>query len=237
MTAQAAINDQRSEPVRDFGPLRILIVDDASHIRTYVRRILEKSGFNQIAEASDGIDALEQVISFKANLVFLDIKMEPMNGLQFLKMVRSGETPIPRDLPVIVLTGAEDDAILGSALALDCDALLSKPTSYFEIGERIWRITSTKPSVRPSIAYKVITIPEMDECISTTTAPSDTQGHLTSRDKILAMDVGTVLNSYVRTVSGNILLASGTVLTKQYQDRLADIAKFTDIVFSKGEDD
>jgi two-component system chemotaxis response regulator CheY len=62
---------------------RILIVDDSGFARRTLRRILEGQGFT-VEEAADGNQALEKYAASKPDVVFLDIIMEGMEGLEVL---------------------------------------------------------------------------------------------------------------------------------------------------------
>jgi len=71
--------------------LKILIVEDDPGMRSFVRALLKKVGLEQIAEAADGEEALREFRQDGADLIFLDVNMAPMDGLEFLKAVRAGE--------------------------------------------------------------------------------------------------------------------------------------------------
>ena len=87
----------------DWSRLKVLVVDDEPFIRSFVVRLLGMIGIAQVAEAADGAEGLSKLPSFQPDLVVLDIMMEPMNGLQFLKTVRMGLGGAPYDQPVVCL--------------------------------------------------------------------------------------------------------------------------------------
>jgi two-component system chemotaxis response regulator CheY len=66
---------------------RILIVDDSSMSRRIVRRILESAG-HEVAEAADGMAALERYSLDRPDLVLLDLVMGGMYGLDVLEKLR-----------------------------------------------------------------------------------------------------------------------------------------------------
>src|SRR3954447_23755795 len=72
------------------APPRVLVVDDGSLIRLYYRQTLEAAGF-QVLEAINGIEALEKVLSERFDLVIVDINMPKMDGMSFLRALRSQE--------------------------------------------------------------------------------------------------------------------------------------------------
>src|SRR3954463_10405402 len=79
---------------------RILVVDDEAEIRRSVRMILEYEGYD-VQEASSGPEALALVEREAPDLVFLDIKMSGMDGLDALQRIRQTN----ESLPVVIISG------------------------------------------------------------------------------------------------------------------------------------
>jgi two-component system chemotaxis response regulator CheY len=71
---------------------RVLVVDDASLVRLYYRSALEAAGF-EVAEALNGLEALEQLLTSRFDLIIVDVNMPQMDGLSFLKAVRAKSLP------------------------------------------------------------------------------------------------------------------------------------------------
>lgn len=67
---------------------RILIVDDAIFMRMKLKDILEKSGFEVVAEAQNGVEAIEKYKQEKPDLVTMDITMPEMDGVTALKAIK-----------------------------------------------------------------------------------------------------------------------------------------------------
>jgi two-component system KDP operon response regulator KdpE len=109
----------------------ILVVDDESRMVRFVRMNLELEGF-QVAEASNGVEALEKVRDELPDLVVLDVMMPEMDGFETLARLREIST-----VPVIMLTvkGDEEDRIRG--LELGADDYVTKPFSPRELASRI----------------------------------------------------------------------------------------------------
>ncbi len=83
------------------GP--VLVVDDDPAIRDAVRDALEAAGM-RVTVASDGAEALEQVLSEEPCVVLLDMRMPVMDGWGFARAIRERGM----DLPVVVMTAAAD---------------------------------------------------------------------------------------------------------------------------------
>ena len=67
--------------------MNILIVDDALFLRTALKHILEKNGFDVIGEAIDGNDAVEKYKTLKPDVVTMDITMPGLNGIDAMKKI------------------------------------------------------------------------------------------------------------------------------------------------------
>jgi two-component system, response regulator YesN len=71
--------------------MKILVVDDEPQARKSIARRLNKLGYNNILEAENGKKALELTINKKPDLVFADIRMPIMDGIEFLRNIRNTE--------------------------------------------------------------------------------------------------------------------------------------------------
>ncbi|MDP3175369.1 response regulator [Phenylobacterium sp.] len=101
-----------------------LVVDDSRVIRKVARRILEDLGF-EIAEASDGAEALAWCRAAMPDAVLLDWNMPVMSGIDFLKHLRA---EVGGDRPRVVFCTVENDvAHINEALACGADEFIMKP--------------------------------------------------------------------------------------------------------------
>lgn len=67
----------------------VMIVDDAAFMRMKLKDILEKNGYTVVAEAQNGIEAVEKYKAEKPNLVTMDITMPEMDGVEALKEIKA----------------------------------------------------------------------------------------------------------------------------------------------------
>lgn len=67
---------------------RVLIVDDAAFMRMMIKDILEKNGYDVVAEANNGIKAVEMYKREKPDIVTMDITMPDMDGIEAVKAIR-----------------------------------------------------------------------------------------------------------------------------------------------------
>ena len=101
---------------------KILLVDDSGMARRSVRQILEAAGY-VVAEAEDGLIALERYFLEKPDLVLLDLVMKGMNGLDVLKKL----TELDATARVIVVSADVQDSSRAMAEAGGAAGFLNKP--------------------------------------------------------------------------------------------------------------
>lgn len=105
--------------------LRVLVVDDEPVMRLVLRNRLRQLGFADVDEATDGHDALAKLRADSFGLVLSDWNMQPMNGIELLRSVRSD--PQLKGLPFILATGEGRDAHVAAARAAGVSGYLLKP--------------------------------------------------------------------------------------------------------------
>src|SRR6202049_5409860 len=92
----------------------ILVVDDEPQIRRVLRATLSSNGY-EVVEAKSGQEAIEMVVTYRPELILLDVNMPGMSGLEACSKIR-----LSFDGPIIMVTvrNLEHDKVL----ALDCGA-------------------------------------------------------------------------------------------------------------------
>jgi two-component system chemotaxis response regulator CheY len=73
------------KPARNHDKLKILIVDDSTFNRRSMAEILTEEGFNVVGQAGSAEDAIQIAHSTKANLIFIDVVMPDISGLELTK--------------------------------------------------------------------------------------------------------------------------------------------------------
>jgi two-component system, chemotaxis family, chemotaxis protein CheY len=111
--------------VTDNASKRILIVDDAALVRTYYRSALEQGGF-LVEEALNGLEALEKVLLQPFDLAIVDINMPHMDGITFLRTLRSKELPVS-GVPVLITSTEAGPQDMAAARTAGANYYLVKP--------------------------------------------------------------------------------------------------------------
>jgi two-component system chemotaxis response regulator CheY len=102
----------------------ILVVDDSGSFRTVVKLALQKAGYSVI-EAVDGQDAVGKLTGAKINLIVCDVNMPNMDGLTFLKHVKS--LAAYKFTPVIMLTTESQESKKAEGRSAGAKAWITKP--------------------------------------------------------------------------------------------------------------
>jgi two-component system, response regulator, stage 0 sporulation protein F len=110
---------------------RVLIVDDEEPIRSTLARMIESHGVSAVAVQS-GPDAVEKARQHAFRLVFLDLNMPGMNGVETLKALKE----IDRDLRVVVVTALSgEDELFRSAIELGPVSVIPKPFTIQHVSD------------------------------------------------------------------------------------------------------
>ena len=117
--------------------LKVLIVDDSSVMRKIVERALRQAGLEltEVREASNGAEALAEVQKGSLDIIFSDINMPVMDGLEFLKNLSSIEPA--KGVPVVMITTEGSEARVVEALSAGAKGYLRKPFTPEQVKERV----------------------------------------------------------------------------------------------------
>lgn len=129
----------------------ILIVDDEPTVRALIRDTLELETY-EVREAVDGDTALAAVAEAVPDCVILDIMMPGISGLDVLTRIRDQEDT--KELPVILLTAAADDATTWAGWSAGANVFLPKPFDPSQLLDWIERVLDRDdPAGRPGMTW------------------------------------------------------------------------------------
>lgn len=111
--------------------LRILVVDDSSLVRLYYRAALEKAGFD-VEQAINGLEAMEKVLAHPFELVIVDVNMPKMDGLSFLRALRSAPADVA-SIPALMISTEEGKQDIADARAAGANFYMIKPVSEVDL--------------------------------------------------------------------------------------------------------
>lgn len=132
MTTAAA-----KEPVRDFSNLRVLLVDDNRHMLMLMHRVLLAMRVRIIHEMLDASEAFRDLKHIAPDLILVDWVMEPLDGHEFIRKVRTDPASPCPNVPIIMVTGHTEEYRIKAAVAAGVNGFLAKPISPQAVYQRI----------------------------------------------------------------------------------------------------
>ena len=120
----------------------ILVVDDDASIRRLIAATLEDVSGYRLQEAGDGLEAVERAVTIKPEIIFLDIDMPRLNGIETCRRLRSD--PATAEATIVMLTGDAGDVAERSAQDAGADLFLTKPVSPLHLLRLVDSIGATR---------------------------------------------------------------------------------------------
>lgn len=119
---------------------KILLVDDAPFIREILLHLLGSMELEVVGEASNGEEAIEMAIKTEPDLIFMDLVMPKMNGIDATKEILN---KLPRT-KIIVCSTVDQEAMVVKALEAGCADYLTKPFNADDIRKAIARVSTSR---------------------------------------------------------------------------------------------
>lgn len=120
-----------------MSEIAALIVDDSSVMRKIVERALRQAGLplSKVHEASSGSEALEMLKNERVQLILSDINMPAMDGLEFLRQLRSQD--LAPDVPVVMITTESSEEHVKAAIVAGAQGYIRKPFTAEQVKDRV----------------------------------------------------------------------------------------------------
>src|SRR5689334_22769390 len=113
--------------------VRVLLADDESHVRLFVKTVVNSMGCEVVAEAGDGKQALELFDKTAPDLVLLDINMPVMDGIAALKALRAKSDKVA----IVMLTSLASAEVVEQCLEAGANYHLRKDLPISELKQEI----------------------------------------------------------------------------------------------------
>jgi PleD family two-component response regulator len=121
----------------DLAEVNVLIVDDSRHMRVIIKSIMHALGCRHVREAGDAAAAFKEMQSFPADVVVVDWHMEPLDGLDFVRLIRTAKDSPNPFVPIIMLSAYTEHRRVAEARDAGVNEFLAKPISAAGMARRI----------------------------------------------------------------------------------------------------
>lgn len=120
--------------------ISVLIVDDSSVMRKIIERSLRQAGLEleRVIEADNGADALTMVAANAIDLIFSDVNMPEMDGLEFLRQVQGIEKA--KGIPILMITTDGSEQKVVEAITLGAKGYIRKPFSADQVRAQVTQL-------------------------------------------------------------------------------------------------
>ncbi|MGI5228795.1 response regulator [Actinoallomurus sp. CA-142502] len=134
-------------------PLRVVVADDQTLVRTGFKMILRSEGIEVVAEATNGAEAVDAVRRTRPDVVLMDIRMPEMDGLEATRRILAGDTDGPR---VIILTTFDLDRYVYAALSAGASGFLLKDVSPEHLAAAVRMVRTGDALLAPAITRRLV---------------------------------------------------------------------------------
>jgi len=104
--------------------IKVMVIDDSNTIRRSANVFLSSANF-EVIEVEDGFDALSKVMEETPDLIFIDVLMPNLDGLQTCQIIK--KNPMFKDLPIIILSSKDGEFDKAKGLMMGANDYLIKP--------------------------------------------------------------------------------------------------------------
>ena len=120
-----------------YKTLKVLVIDDQEAFRMTIGVMLEHLGVAEIFQASDGAGGFEELTRAWPDVVLCDMHMTPIDGQEFLRLVREAADEWVRGVPVIFLSGDNHLDTIRGAARRHSDGYLVKPFMVEDLKQQL----------------------------------------------------------------------------------------------------
>ncbi|MBP5895448.1 response regulator [Streptomyces scabiei] len=135
------------------GSPRVVIADDMALVRTGFRMILAADGMDVVAEAADGVEAVDAVRRTRPDVVLMDIRMPELDGLEATRRILADTGHAPR---VVILTTFDLDRSVYAALSAGAAGFLLKDTTPEHLVAAVRLVRSGDALLAPAITRRLV---------------------------------------------------------------------------------
>ena len=132
--------------------VRLMLADDHRMLREGLRRSMEEAGFDVVAEAADGEEAVRLAGETQPDVVLMDVTMPEMDGVEATRRIAAAHP----DIRVIILTMHADQEVLAQAFRVGAVGYLVKDCSTDEVADTIRLAVAGETALSPALAASML---------------------------------------------------------------------------------
>ncbi len=125
----------------DEGPKKILVIEDESHVRQLVARLLEKHNYI-VTAAADGLDGLRKLEELTPDLIIADVMMPNLDGLTLVKALKNRRET--RNIPIIFLTAKSDPLSMIEGINVGAKFYITKPFQIEDVLSKVNKVLNER---------------------------------------------------------------------------------------------
>jgi DNA-binding NarL/FixJ family response regulator len=137
-------------------PLRVVVADDQTLVRTGFQMILTAAGIEVAATAATGAEAMSAVRRTRPDLVLMDIRMPEMDGLEATRRLTADPPAGPSPCRIVILTTFDLDQYVYAALAAGASGFLLKDVSPEQLVASVRLVATGDTLLAPAITRRLI---------------------------------------------------------------------------------
>lgn len=144
--------DSTEMRVDEAAPIRLLLVDDHRMLRETLRHSMTDQGFDVVAEAGDGCEAVDLARRHRPDVVLMDVTMPELSGVEAARQI----TAIDPDIRIVMLTMHADRRVITQAIEAGAVGYLVKDCSIDEVADTVRASVATGTDLSPEIAASIL---------------------------------------------------------------------------------
>ena len=179
---------------------RVLIADDHRLLRQSLRRAMEDAGMTVVGEAANGREALDQVDALSPDVVVMDVSMPLLDGVRTTQRLHVRRP----DLPVVILTMHDEEALKVEAIRSGAAAFLTKDCAMSEVVSTVGALAERDVDLSGEVATAILADTGSDEGLAPALTPREVEILQTIADGRSTSEVAAALFISAKTVKNHL---------------------------------